>query len=295
MTEAPLNPWRNRIKTTEIMLGHFKVKGLYIGMQAVLALYGSERHTGLVLDIGDGVTHVVPVVEGYALPHAIKRLDLAGRDLTDWMRRLLTEVDFNRGRLLISSAEREYAREIKEQHGRVSLDYDEDVNKLESEHENQRYILPDGHEINFRSAAFRVTEPLFKPQLLGVESLGISELIHQSISECDVDTRLKLYSNIILSGGSTLFPGMKERIEKDVSALLPPEVLVHVHDQAEPKNQWHLTWKGGSKVAHLDSFKPYWFTNHEYQSQVGGSNGFPGDCRECARAIFLKKGMELLM
>jgi len=263
LTEAPANPKANREKMTQIMFESFNVPKLYISIQAVLSLYASGRTTGLVVDSGDGVTHTVPIYEGYALPHAVKRIDLAGRDLTDWMMKLLTE----RGEFRPStSAEREITRDIKEKLAYVAEDFDaemkKDVKTLE-----KPYQLPDGNTITIGNERFRCPEALFNPKMIGVESDGIHEASFQTIQDCDIDIRTDLYENVVISGGTTMFEGLSDRLQTEIQTKAPSTVTVEVEASEERK---YSVWVGGSILSSLSTFQNMWITREEYDESGPG-------------------------
>lgn len=291
VTEAPLNPRANRDRMCQIMFETFGVPCVYVSVQAVLSLYASGRTTGVVVDSGDGVSHIVPVYEGFTLPTAIKRMDIAGRDVSEHLafniRRML-------GVALLSSSELDIARAIKEKCCYVSKDPVRDEKLYAAlpyshylaqapagtNHEGaglfSSYKLPDGLTLTLGVEQFRAPEILFNPQLVGDESPGIHELTALAISKTDLDLRPTLYQNILLSGGTTLLRGFGDRLISELKSAnystsgpswgahltsRDPRMKIKIYAPPERK---YSTWIGGSILAGLSTFRKMWVTAQEY-------------------------------
>ncbi|KAI5797480.1 actin family [Peziza echinospora] len=273
LTEPPMNPLSNREKMCEVMFERYGFGGVYVAIQAVLALYAQGLSSGVVVDSGDGVTHVVPVYESVVLNHLTRRLDVAGRDVTRQLIKLL----LRRGYAFNRTADFETVRQIKEKLCYVSYDLELD-HKLAEETTVlvESYTLPDGRVIRIGSERFEAPECMFQPHLIDVDQPGIAELVFNTIQSADMDVRSSLFKAIVLSGGSSMYPGLPSRLEKEMKQLWLTRTLngdptrlnkfkVRIED---PPRRRHMVFLGGAVLANIMADKEnMWVSKAEWEEQ----------------------------
>ncbi|CAF4057745.1 unnamed protein product [Rotaria magnacalcarata] len=271
LTEPPLNTPENREYTAEIMFELFNVPGLYIALQATLALYASwiasdvkNMLTGLVVDSGDGVTHVVPVADGYLIGSSIKHVPISGRDITYFVQTLLREREPN----IPPEQSLETAKTIKERYCYVCPDiakefakFDEDPRKNYLQYTGINSVTKKPFNVDIGHERFLGPEIFFHPEFANPEfNTSLSKLIDDIIQDCPVDVRRKLYGNIVLSGGSTMFKGFDKRLKRDVQRVVDArlreseEISKHKPEPIDVKvvahaMQRYAVWFGGSLAA----------------------------------------------
>ncbi|XP_067680061.1 actin-related protein 2 [Haliotis asinina] len=273
LTEPPMNPMKNREKMIETMFERYQFHSVHIAIQAVLTLYAQGLLTGVVVDSGDGVTHICPVYEGFALPHLTRRLDIAGRDITKYLIKLL----LLRGYAFNHSADFETVRMMKEKLCYVAYDIEQEQKlALETTVLVEPYELPDGRIIKVGGERFGAAEALFQPHLINVENVGVAELLFNTINAADIDTRPEFYKHIVLSGGSTMYPGLPSRLEREIKQLYLERVLkgdveklskfkIRIED---PPRRKHMVFLGGSVLADIMRDKnDFWLSRQEYEEQ----------------------------
>ncbi|EEY14577.1 alpha-centractin [Verticillium alfalfae VaMs.102] len=247
--------WDNRDIAAQILFETFNVPALHTSIQAVLSLYASGRTTGIVLDSGDGVSHAVPVYEGFAMPSSIRRIDVAGRDVTEYMQTLLRKS----GYVFHTSAEKEVVRLIKESVTYVAHDPRKEekewIQRSGDQPKTAEYVLPDGHKLKIGAERFRAPEILFDPEIIGLEYPGVHQIVVDAINRTDLDLRKSLYSNIVLSGGSTLTKGFGDRLLTELQRLAVKDMRIKIFAPPERK---YSTWIGGSILAGLSTFRKMW-------------------------------------
>ncbi|XP_076658274.1 actin-related protein 2 isoform X3 [Halictus rubicundus] len=272
LTEPPMNPITNREKMIEVMFEKYGFAGTYIAIQAVLTLYAQGLISGVVVDSGDGVTHICPVFEEYALPHLTRRLDIAGRDITMHLIKLL----LLRGYAFNHSADFETVRMMKEKLCYIGYNIEtEEKLALETTVLVESYTLPDGRVIKVGGERFAAPEALFQPHLINVEAQGIAELVFSTIQAADIDIRSELYKHIVLSGGSTMYPGLPSRLEREIKQLYLQRVLkndtsklskfkLRIEDSPRRKD---MVFMGGAVLAEITKDRDVWITREEYEEK----------------------------
>lgn len=258
LSEPPMGHKSMREKMTEMMFETFEVPKLSFAPEPLLVIHGSGISSGVVVDIGDGMTTITPFYEGQLLSHAASRLELAGRDLTHYMNRLLSE----RGYRYQNSNDFFTVQKIKERLCYVASNFDDEMQRSTMSNDiEMSYTQIDGQIVTIGNERFRCPESLFQPCMVGLESPGIHQLIYNSVLACPIDTRKDMFKSIILVGGSTFFRGLAERLQAEISNLAPSSVEVKVISLDYRR---YLTWTGGSILAELESHQPSWLSRQAY-------------------------------
>eukprot|EP00943_MAST-04B_sp_MAST-4B-sp1_P001601 g1601.t1 len=271
LTEAPLNPKKNREKTVEIMFEKYGFDAVHQAIQAMLTLYAQGLLTGVVVDTGDGVTHVVPVYEGFVPQHLISRLDVAGRHITKYMIKLL----LLRGYAFNRTADFETIRSVKEDLCYVAHDIEEERKlALETTVLVEKYRLPDGRIIKVGRERFEAPEALFSPGLIDVEGDGMADMVYNMIQKADMDCRAEFYKHIVLSGGSSMYPGLPTRLEKDIRARYLEGVLKGDKSRLnrlklrieDPPRRRNMVFLGASVLGDImRDREDFWITKSEWE------------------------------
>jgi actin-related protein len=265
--EPPLNPKANRDQVIKLAFEEIVCVALLVEVDAVLSLYASGRTTGVVLDSGDGTTNIVPIYEGHVIPHAIVALSLGGRDVTDYLMKTLNQ---HRTVFHATFADYEVCRGIKEKLCYVALEFDEEKGRDLSE----LLELLDGSSLRIGYERILCPEIMFQPSLIGKShSDNLPNLLLTSIMNCNANLRETLFTNVVLAGGNTMFPGFEERLTRELTRITTNKIAI-----IAPSDRKYSAWIGGSILASLPAYQ-FSYTNNNssrwFSRQVYDESGPP--------------------
>mmetsp|Transcript_41206 Transcript_41206/g.67778 ORF Transcript_41206/g.67778 Transcript_41206/m.67778 type:complete len:413 (-) Transcript_41206:68-1306(-) len=266
LTEPSLHSKAQREKATQEMFETFNVPRFYLCASALLAMYAAGRTTGLAIDCGYDITQIVPIYEGYMLPHAVQRLGIGGRDITQQLLARLKRDDLVFAKEFgcsskPSSSEQDIVREIKEKLCCVAATYpmsDDDVGE-------ELYELPDGKHCTLGANRYESTEIMFSPYLCGKEAGGMHECAFEALKKSDEDIRQELTNNIVMTGGNSMLNGLSERVTEELSAVIPASWRSKVKVVSPPERKFSA-FIGGSIIGALsvNQLEDWWIEKDEY-------------------------------
>ncbi|XP_009999322.1 PREDICTED: actin-like protein 7B [Chaetura pelagica] len=251
----PLRSITDKEKYAEVIFERFHVPAIHLAYQPHLSMYSYGKTSALVVESGHGVSHVVPIDEGYISYSVIRRADYAGLDIT----RCLME-SLNESGNMFTEHELNIIQDLKEKCCYTSLDLEQDLS-LPLEKQQMDYELPDGRLLTVGKERFLCAETLFRPTLFGSEQPGLLELIVSSLKKCDAYLNKKMMANILLCGGSTMMKGFADRFQMELARLFPSD---NITTTVSPQRKSSV-WIGGSILASLNSSQDLWVNRSEYE------------------------------
>jgi len=270
LSESPHNSVKNRETLYELMFENYSSKACYLANSSILSLFAAGKTSGISVDSGESCTHFLPIYEGYGIKQALNTSNIAGKELNEFLMKLLSEkgINFNfseyHKKLILT--------DIKEKFNYISNEYENELHNISKKGEAfyTDYSLPDQTTIKLGTEKFRCPEALFKPNLIGkAHEDGWHERINKVVlsldfkKEDDEEEKIKkeLCSNIILSGGNSMFKGLPERIVAETTKL---SGLNYCDVIAIPERKYSA-WIGGSILSSISVFQSLWITKEDYE------------------------------
>lgn len=294
LSEPPFNTTSKREKMTQILFETFNVPALFVSKEPVLSCFANARSTGLVVDCGGALTVCTPVFDGYIISRGVVRSPIAGDRVTD---ELLRRAEAKTGKTVRPG----YAvKKTVDVDGTITPVYLDFPNTTESyqrwstrqiaddlKHSVCRvydsffdaeananipcvpYELPDGQILDIGPERFVAADVLFNPALSSLPlpadaQLGLQQLVHNSIAQCDVESRREYYSNIIVTGGTSLLTGFTDRLTKEIIESGPAQKIKLIATNYAAERKFSV-WLGGSILASLGTFQQMWVSQAEYK------------------------------
>lgn len=258
MSETPLTSLVNREKMMEMMFETFKVPGFHLVSQNRLGLYSTCRTTGIVVSIGHNNSYIMPFCEAHSINYAVQRLPIGGNDVTVFLQAMLRARGYN----LSTLSDFDGVRDAKEKFCRCVEDY-----TAVAPTTVENYELPNGQVLELGSELYRAPEVLFQPSLANHTlqfDEGIHEVTHKAIMKTNAELHKDLFANVVLLGGGSLTPGLKDRLQSELAKRAPRFIKgqMKVNVTATPDD--NATWVGGSILGSLPTFSNQWLTRAEF-------------------------------
>ncbi|KAL2781878.1 actin-like protein 7B [Daubentonia madagascariensis] len=258
VSDPPLSPSSNREKYAELMFETFGIPAMHVTSQSLLSIYSYGKTSGLVVESGHGVSHVVPISEGDVLPGLTSRADYAGGDLTNYLMQLLNEAGHK-----FTDDHLHIIEHIKKKCCYAAL-LPEDELRLPLDELRVDYELPDGQLVTIGQERFRCSEMLFKPSVAGSAQPGLPALTAACLRRCEESGRKEeMAANVLLCGGCTALDGFPERFQRELGLLCPGDSPAVA---AAPERKTSV-WTGGSILASLQAFQQLWVSKEEFEER----------------------------
>ena len=260
VTEPLFNSILNKRNISEYLFESLGIPSIFFGSQPVLSLLGTGRTSGTILESGDNITQCCIVKEGCSLSNTFIRNNYGGADVTGYFQDLLQR----RGYFFNNSSTYQLVKKIKEKFSRTKY-----YKEPEGREESDIFSLPDGTSIRIGNEKKDCTEALFDLHLIGKNYSSMDKMIYDSINRTDIELRIKLFGQILLSGGNTSIKGFPEALHKEIKKRINKNIKVRLYTPLRPQ---FCSWIGGKVLTSLNDFKNMWINKGEWDEK--GDNVF---------------------